>query len=422
MHPYQTLRHEKRDEVACSADNCAYSQIPAGVIQVTHYFTESLGGIATMVATLVARLSRNSTVTVIIDNADAKPSLLPGVHIETRNYRLPYGGDSLAKALAAWLIYFVPTLFALARIFRRRNSRLVHLHYVSAHQHYFRVLGMLRRCRYVVTLHGSDVVRYAERSWIERWLIRFVLKGACRVVGVSEALAQRAQQQFPCIRGKVAVIYNGVDIQAIESALSEHTGLSAANPLGRYFVAVGGLLPVKGHDVAIRAWTLVRQKLPDLNLVIVGDGQLREQYQRLITDLGCGDRVHLLGELAPARVWQIMAQAEGLVMPSRSEGLPYTILEAGVANIPVIASRVGGIPEVIRHGQEGVLVPPDDPEALARAVIDLRKNPDQAARLAAALRERVRLVFSADTMARRYEDLYWVCRWGVRKENSKSDA
>lgn len=109
-------------------------------------------------------------------------------------------------------------------------------------------------------------------------------------------------------------------------------------------------------------------------------------------------------------------------MPSRSEGLGYAILEAGVANIPVIASRVGGIPEVIRHGQEGVLVPPDDPEALARAVIDLRKNPDQAARLAAALRERVRLVFSADTMARRYEDLYWVCRWGVRKENSKSDA
>lgn len=189
-------------------------------------------------------------------------------------------------------------------------------------------------------------------------LLRPIHASAQRITVISSALRDRAKQLgFP----DVALIPNGIDLPGLRSA-RERTKKTRGRLL-----FVGRLEGMKGVDTLLRACAL-RLKRADWDLRIVGEGSQAKELRKLAKDLQLEDRVSFLGRLTGPLLWNEYAEAEVFCGLSRSEALGNVFLEAQAAGCAVVATAVGGIPDIVRHGETGLLVAPDDPEAAATAI------------------------------------------------------
>jgi glycosyltransferase involved in cell wall biosynthesis len=168
--------------------------------------------------------------------------------------------------------------------------------------------------------------------------------------------------------------------------------------------SVGWLTPVKGHRVLLEAAASLRRQWPRLHVVIVGSGPLRDDLERLARRRGIAETVRFLG--ARIDVSDCLGGMDIYVQPSLNEGMGRGLIEAMAAGRPAVASRVGGIPAVVEDRKTGLLVPPNDPAALARALEELLRKPDWAKELGAAARASIGERFSAAAMVRAIESVY----------------
>jgi glycosyltransferase involved in cell wall biosynthesis len=167
---------------------------------------------------------------------------------------------------------------------------------------------------------------------------------------------------------------------------------------------VAGLRRIKGLDVLIAAAAKIVARVPDARFVIVGEGPERESALHQVGNFGLEDSFEFLGHRddVPA----LLAEADLFVLPSRSEAFPNAVIEAMAAGLPVVATRVGGIAELVQRERTGVLVPSEDPEALAAAVMNLMARPDRANALGRAARQEIERQYSLSSMVARFEELY----------------
>ena len=172
----------------------------------------------------------------------------------------------------------------------------------------------------------------------------------------------------------------------------------------RRIVMVANLRPEKGHDTLLAAAPRILERYPDASFTFVGEGPQRGKLEMLVRALGIGERVRFLGESRD--VAPILARHDLYVLPSRSEAFPNALIEAMATALPVVATDVGGIPEVVRPGINGRLVRPDDVGALADAVLALMDDPAAAAALGQAARADVERHYTIDRMVERFEQLY----------------
>ena len=195
---------------------------------------------------------------------------------------------------------------------------------------------------------------------------------------------------------RIAMIPNGVDLAAFGTA-------RAPRPVRRVGV-VANLRSEKSHETLLAAAASLAGALPDLRYQIVGDGPRRTELERLAAARGVGGIVEFLGHRddIPA----LLASADLFVLPSRSEAFPNGAIEAMAAGLPVVASDVGGLRDLIDNGRTGVLVAPADPEALAAAVAALVRAPERAAALGAAARREIEARYGFDRMIAAFDDLY----------------
>jgi glycosyltransferase involved in cell wall biosynthesis len=241
----------------------------------------------------------------------------------------------------------------------------------------------------VVTVHGSDI-NASARQRLLRPQIRWALRGANRVLAVSRALQERvaaltglAPGRLACIpcAGYAPEVFHPRPRGDVRAAL----GVGAAE---RLVLFVGHLFPVKAVDVLMRAWGLRARRGSlgrDEQLVLVGDGGERARLERLAREEGVAASVRFLGTLPQARVADWLAAADLLCLPSHSEGSPNVVVEALATGVPVVATRVGGVPDLVSDGVNGVLVPPADPPALADALDAARERAWDAATIAASV-------------------------------------
>ncbi|MCR4398000.1 MAG: glycosyltransferase [Firmicutes bacterium] len=226
---------------------------------------------------------------------------------------------------------------------------------------------------------------------------------ATRFIAVSHAVRQRLLDEGIPAR-MIETIHNGIDVADVrrEAAVPGPAGGPRRPRLT--IGSLGRLVPEKGHDILVRAFAEVSSSVPEAVLVLVGDGPERPRLERLAHEMGLSGRVVFAGyqDNALARVdsFDIFA------MPSLSEGLGLALLEAMALGKPVVAARTGGIPEIVTDGENGVLVPPGDAPALARALLGLLRDPRRAERLAAAGLDTVQARFNARTMAEKTVALY----------------
>jgi glycosyltransferase involved in cell wall biosynthesis len=182
---------------------------------------------------------------------------------------------------------------------------------------------------------------------------------------------------------------------------------------------VGRLIPIKGHDVLLEALARVRAELPDVSLEIAGDGPLEPQLRAAVARLGLGEAVAFLGRVAPPT--PVYERAQVVVVPSFGEGFGMVALEAMERGRAVVASDVGGLPEIVEAGETGLVVPSGDSAALANAIVELARDPARAAAFGAAGRERALAAFSQERCTERIEALYLAALdTGVRRRSRTS--
>jgi glycosyltransferase involved in cell wall biosynthesis len=252
------------------------------------------------------------------------------------------------------------------------------------------IAARLRGTRLVSTKHNDDPFRTGPFRYVERGLAR----KADRIVAITDSLRRFTVERVGVPAGKVETIHYGLD----DPPEPWGENLPDDVPDGaRVLLAVARLTPQKGLDTAVRALPLLPD---DTVLVVLGEGPDRVRLDRLARDLGVERRVFLPGRVPDVAAW--LRRAALLVHPARWEGFGLGVLEAMLAGLPVVASDVSSLPELVIEGETGYLVRPDDPSALALGVARALDRPE----LGAAGRERARRDFSVARMADRTAALY----------------
>jgi glycosyltransferase involved in cell wall biosynthesis len=263
-------------------------------------------------------------------------------------------------------------------------------------------LGEIGRLRpYVVsTVHSSRV-----RSEEDRQVLRSLTPRMDQLIAVSRSIVEKLHHE-----GRdstpISLIHNGVDLERYDHqgpccTLRDEYGLPPDGPI---VGVVARLEPEKGHPTLLEAWPSVLAAVPDATLLVVGEGSRREALQVMAIELGVADRVVFTGRRddVPA----VTAALDVAVLPSYREALGLTILEAMALSRPVVASNVGGIPEMIEDGVTGLLVPPHDPDALAAAIVRLLRDHPLADTLGRAGHDLVHERFCIELMVDAVERIY----------------
>jgi glycosyltransferase involved in cell wall biosynthesis len=170
--------------------------------------------------------------------------------------------------------------------------------------------------------------------------------------------------------------------------------------------AVGRLVQVKGYDQLIQALAHVRQEVPKLRCIIVGDGELRTELEKQVVECELDGQMHFAGMRDRAEVLSIIKASDFFVMPSRSEGTPVALLEAGALGCPVLATGVGGIPEMVVDGEEGLLVPSGDIHALSEGIVHFYGDRVWARRLGENLKNRINREFNMEKQVKETAEAY----------------
>jgi glycosyltransferase involved in cell wall biosynthesis len=279
----------------------------------------------------------------------------------------------------------------LARVFRRHGAAVVHTHNNNP-LIYGGPAARLAGVPVVVQTRHGQTVGVSRRH---QGLFRLAAQLADRIVCVSQD-ARRLSLAEGIPSRKTRVVWNGID-----TARFGYRGPQPGGPA----VMVGRMVPLKGVDVLLHATALAARACPDFRVEVAGDGEALPGLRELADRLGLSERVKFLGEVRD--VPALLGRAGLFVLPSHSEGISLTLLEAMARGLPVTATRVGGNAEVVADGTTGLLVPPGDPARLADALLTLWRDPALARRLGEAGRARAEGHFDVRRMVAEYEAMYW---------------
>ena len=322
------------------------------------------------------------------------------------------GGASIRKPLYALAPIVVAAALRKARaVLAEGGFDLVHVHWVVPNGPIGARVSSASGLPLVVSLHGSDMA-VSERSRAIGRATRWSLRRCAAVTAPSGELLERARRLGAT--GLLERVTYGADAEAFEvepyaaQALRRRLGLGSESIV---VAGVGRLIPVKGFEYLVEAHASAVASAPELRLVLVGDGDGRRALEERVRSLGVADTVILTGAVAPSEIPALMAAADIVSVPSVRhggyvDGLPNVALEAMAAGKPVVGSRVGGIPELVRDGENGLLVPEKDSVALADALLALAADPDRRARLGSAGRAEIRGERNWEAVGRRFVDVF----------------
>ena len=323
-----------------------------------------------MVASLAAALQAAGAENLVIAPANGEGWLAQqlsgtGVRMELFHLDRPF-----SPRFARWL----------ASVLDRHGTALAH-----SHEFTMAVYGAWAARRagvpHLFTMHGS---RYYAGRLQRRVAMRMAAAVSGSIVAVSQTLARHLSRDLWLRGSRIATIPNGAGLTPVaQSSLRGELNLRADDLLA---LSVGNLYPVKGHAHLLEALALLAGRFPSLHVAVAGRGELEAPLRARAQALGVGDRFHLLG--LRSDVANVLAGADVFVLPSLSEGLPLALIEAMLAQRPIVATAVGEIGTVLRGGRDGILIPPGDAAALAHALARVLSDPTEARRLstAAALR------------------------------------
>lgn len=286
-------------------------------------------------------------------------------------------------------------LISLLKIFfYLRGKRVDILH---THLYHSNIIGyFLKKWKkipiFLYTSHGLPIKKNSPLSLCNNLIMR---RANQQIIAVSFDVKRKLINYGKVKPEKITVIHNGTDVGEF---------LPSEGGKGILVGTIATLRPVKGHRYLLYAAALVLKKVPDVKFLIIGQGPLRNSLEELAGKLNIAKNVIFMGYQKD--ITEILARLTLFVLPSIREPLGICLLEAMAAGLPVVATNVGGIPEVVKEKETGLLVPPKDPEALAQVILTLLEDKEKAKNMGIAGRKRVEQKFTIGTMIRKTEQVY----------------
>lgn len=293
----------------------------------------------------------------------------------------------------------------IARLLDAHHVKLVHAHQYAPF--FYTSIARLFKwsCPILFTEHGRDYPDYRRPKRV--WANRLLLRRRDRVIAVGEHVREALVDNEGISISRVEVIHNGVDVQRFNPArpnrLSVRAGLGLCETdIG--VIQVARLNRLKDYETAIRTMQIVCRGASNVRYFIVGEGEERTKIEAMVRDVNLENQIRMLG--LREDVAQLLEGMDIFLLTSVSEGIPLTVIEAMSAQLPCVATRVGGIPEVVHDGTTGVLSAPGDCDELSEAILKLIQSPSVRQRMGECGRRRALELFHSDRMLAQYRALY----------------
>lgn len=380
------------------------------ILQVPTYIV--YGGMSMHVLTLAAGLSRHGHEVEVL-------SMCPGpLQAEFEKARIPLSVvPYLGQRAGRNPLLLAKVVSHVRRFIRDMEPDVVHTHGPRAHFFAGIAAGSAGSSRLVASAHGSytqfTVGQTGELGGLQRQLKKTLYSGidrltarrAARMIAVSGATRNDLVDGLGIEASKVTVVRNGIEdvvvSEASKVAVREEFGFSEDD---RIVACVGRVAHHKGSTVLAEAMKMICQRSPQARFLVVGEGPMKDELRQMTGRGELAGRAFVTGRRTDAVA--IIAAADVLVMPSFSEGLPITLLEAAMSGTAVVATSVGGMPEVVKEGKTGLLCPPGDPESLAAALTELIEDDAARSRMGTAARRLWEEEFTEEAMVTRMEAVY----------------
>lgn len=300
-------------------------------------------------------------------------------------------------------------LYKLYRFIRKQRYDIVHTHSSKAGI-LGRIAAKLAGVKMIVhTPHGHIFYGYYGKLLTQLfiWIERFAAMLTDRITVLTHIEIKERCDFAVGRRSQFVIIHSGVDLKPFLNVNIDRLekrkefGLSGGD---KVCISVGRLVPVKGHSYLISAMPKVLGTVPSAKLLLVGDGELRNELEEQTKREGVSKSVIFTG--LRDDIPELLAMSDLFVLSSINEGMGKVLVEAMAVGLPVVATKVGGVPAVVVDGETGIIVPPKDPDAMARAIIRLLTDPDTSIKMGKAGRKRVYPDFSVETMIEKIENLY----------------
>lgn len=381
---------------------------PPGVIAITPWYGGIRGGVAIAVESLVQGLIAAGGLAVAVRIAPDRwlPQVRRGTAGEEILELCVRPRSSAVGPLAQRVGYHFRAAMArmwLRRLVRKYDAKVVHFTFAIEG---YSVLAMQARemgLKVVTTFQGADV-NMTLSDPATSFIVEDIVRASHHVTVVSRTLFDRLTLAIPDVASRLSLIHNGVPNSF---ALAARALLATDPPSPRWdILLVGQLIPRKGGDVLLDALALVREKVPTVRLAFAGNGSFEGELRAQIERLGLGANVEFLGEISRSNISSVYRATRLIVIPSRSEGLPLVLIEALWLGVPVIASAVDGLPEVVLDDVNGLLVPPEDPRALANALLRMLLDAALYRRLSEGARASIADRYSPEAITARYLEVY----------------
>jgi glycosyltransferase involved in cell wall biosynthesis len=350
-------------------------------------FWPNIGGLEILAAKLVAALRDRGHEFLIV-----APKTSPELPDAAQYHGIPiercYFQNTTKPAGIDHLLDVQQKVATLKRLFA---PDLVHVNGVGPTDFFHLTTRKAHRAPTLVTLHGE---------WQPQTdgIVARTLRESDWVAGCCAAVLEHGRRLAPQMAPRSSVIYNGLETPALASE---------PLPFDRpRILCLGRLSPEKGTDVALASFVSILARFPDARLIIAGDGVLRSDLERQAAAHGIARAVDFIGWVGPDEVPALINTSTIVLMPSRRDSLPLVALEAALMARPIVATRVGGLPEVVVHEETGLLCESENSQALAHAVLYLLSHPDTATRMGASARARAQTLFGWEHHVSAYDTLY----------------
>jgi glycosyltransferase involved in cell wall biosynthesis len=348
------------------------------------------GGVNEIVKRLVGHLSAERNVAPLVMVGAMEERLLEWdaaqpYPILYQKLGIPCYPPSPVRSCLAFLYHLPARLFQLRKLVRRHDVRIVNIHYPNLGDLHFSLLRMLGLYRggLLVHFHLGDAQGAVLTRGIERWLWQVLLRSADRLITDSDDLQPELLKLDPKCKSKLLTVHNGVDV---EFCSSRPTNLDRFPPElnGRpVILSIGNFEERKGHHILMRAFQQVRQRIPQVGLVMVGGPSAYfPELKRLHAELALEGHAFMIESVPHEHVPAYLSRSRLFALPTHAEAFSLAILEAGAAGLPIVSTRARGVIEAIKDGVTGRLIEIDDVNGLARTLIELLENPAEAQRLA----------------------------------------
>lgn len=289
-------------------------------------------------------------------------------------------------------------IFRARRLLKAFAPDIVHAHFATGY-------GLWGSCQsvapLVVSVWGTDVEEAIARRFTVGPIVRRALKKARVVTAPSRFLLERTAAFEPSIRRRLRLIPFGVNLPDIPAEKTRGDSDAAVR-----IIFAKSFLPHYAPELTLAAFAAARKECPRLSLTMLGGGPMRGELEAQAAALGVASAVDFHGRVEPDESIRRIAASDIMVMPSRRESFGVAAVEAAACGVPVIATEIGGIPEVVADGESGILIPVDDCRALTRAILRLANDPDLATAMGKAGRAIVRERFDLNRNLDQLETLY----------------